>query len=314
MVVVFDSASYQRRDRLEIAKVVFQEQSAPSTVRFDTTGGMSAVMEAWSFGGASMFRASMTGNHLLRSPRHVRDGPSGKIALAVQERGIGRFEQFGVQRLIRPGDLMVVDLDMPYEFGWAEIGSSRCVHVPFEKLGLSHTEFLDAAGRLHASPLYDTVRRHIVGLCIDRDGEIGGDSCEALGVSTLSLSRALLVSAYDPDADLHRDQDVSLPRIRAHIRERLADPRLTLESIARNYGFTAAELRQWTRERGLDLEQWILAERLHGVRDNLRRSPAPPDAELALRWGFVDLPELRAAFLDNYGIGIGQWWEIRHEP
>lgn len=101
-----------------MARTVFREQSAPSTVAF-VDSPMTAVMETWRLGDNHLFCASMTSNHLSRTARDVRRGPTGTIGIAVQTFGVARFEQDGDQRIVRPGDMMVVELDAPYEFGWA---------------------------------------------------------------------------------------------------------------------------------------------------------------------------------------------------
>lgn len=201
MAVVFDSVAYTQPDKVSAAQATFREQSAPSTIEFHGAAGMSAVMEAWSFGHASVFRATMTGNRLVRSAEDVRRGPNGRIGIAVQECGIGRFEQHGRQQIVRPGELMVVDLDAPYDFGWSGMGGSRCVHVPFDAVAMSRHDLRDAVSRLQTSPLYDLMRRHITDLDIAGDTEIAGPVATALGESTLALATTFLSSARTPGAE-----------------------------------------------------------------------------------------------------------------
>jgi AraC-like DNA-binding protein len=274
---------------------------------------MSAILEAWTFGGVKMFRATMTGNRLVRSRRDVRSGPAGFVGIAVQESGTGRFEQFGRQRLVRPGELMVVDLDSPYDFGWPGIGSSRCINVPADSLNLSHNTFRDASHRLQSSPLYDIMKSHITQLRINRDSEVSGTAADALASSTITLARAFLSSAASPHIDTDTFEAMLIPKIRAHIRDRLSDPDLNLEMIARRYGISSLRLQKWTAERGFDIDRWILAERLRGIRAELLGSDTPPDESVAKRWGFDDFHHLRGTFLDTYGMTVHHWWELRDE-
>jgi AraC-like DNA-binding protein len=295
------------------ARAIFHERSAPSTVEFDVPSEMSAVLEAWTFGGVKMFRATMTGNRLVRSHRDVRRGPAGFVGIAVQEGGTGRFEQFGRQQLVRPGELMVVDLDSPYDFGWPGIGGSRCINVPFDALNLSHNSVGEAAHRLQSSPLYDIMKSHINQLRINRDNEISNTAADALGSSTITLARAFLSSAHSPHIDATTSETVLIPQIRAYVRDRLSDRDLDLDMIARRYGHSPHRLQKWTAERGFDIDRWILAERLRGVRSELLGSTIPPGESVAKRWGFDNFDHLHGAFFDTYGMTVHQWWELRDE-
>ncbi|MFE0752090.1 hypothetical protein [Gordonia sp. NPDC058843] len=113
---------------------------------------MVAVMEAWRFGRVNLFCASMTGNQLTRSRRNIRSGPAGNVAVAWQEFGVARFEQHGRRREVRPGNLMLVDLDRPYGFSWPGWGRSRCLNVPLDALSADHDGLRRAADRLGHSP------------------------------------------------------------------------------------------------------------------------------------------------------------------
>ncbi|WP_067652081.1 hypothetical protein [Nocardia harenae] len=106
---------------------------------------------------------------------------------------------------------------------------------------------------------------------------------------------------------------VTLPRIRGYLRANLGDPALSAERIAAAHGLPVAALRGWAAGNGVDLERWIAAERLRAAREALRLAAAPPDEASALRAGFTGYDALNRAFLDSYGIGVRQWWEIRHE-
>lgn len=315
MAVVFDSAAYARPDRAEAAGMVFREQSAPATVTFFSSRP-SVVMEAWAFGDASAFRATMTGNRLTRSATDIRRGPDGRVAIATQERGIARLEQYGVRRLVHPGELMVVDLDAPYDYGWTGFGAARTIHVPFDTLRLSRAQVRGAALRSQSSPLCDLIRRHLMNLALDRDSEVGASGAHALGLSTVALAAAFLCSTGGEDgADVVRDSpDALVLTVLAFVRTHLTDPELTAELIAEQHGLSKHELAQRTSAQGIDLEQWILALRLHGVRAELRAGRAPePDGGLARRWGFTDHRHLDGAFRRAYGLGVRHWWRIRGE-
>ncbi|GAB88231.1 helix-turn-helix domain-containing protein [Gordonia rhizosphera] len=317
MAVVFDSLDHPPGDRVDVARTVLQEQSAPSTVSFDDSPDVVAVMEAWDLGDAGLFCASMTGNRLRRTARDVRTGPAGTVGVAVQTFGVGRFEQFGHQRVVRAGDIMIVDLDAPYDFGWRGWGRSRCLHVPAETLGLSHEQIRSAAIHIDASPLYPIVRRHIDDLCIGRDAEVPAGAARSLGASSVTLVRSLLTTTRARDEE---DEEGAAPdpallvrRVDHFLASHLIDPDLTVGAIAAGVGVSEPDLLRTTMEAGVDLLRWIEARRLSLARAALADSPTRPDPAFARAHGFPDLGSFAAAFSMSYGLDPRDWWALRDE-
>ncbi|KSU54509.1 MULTISPECIES: helix-turn-helix domain-containing protein [unclassified Gordonia (in: high G+C Gram-positive bacteria)] len=293
-----------------MARTVFREQSAPSTVAF-VDSPMTAVMETWRLGDNHLFCASMTSNHLSRTARDVRRGPTGTIGIAVQTFGVARFEQDGDQRIVRPGDMMVVELDAPYEFGWAGWGCSRCLHIPTSDVGLTGTQIREAARRLTTSPLYAIVRRHIDDLCIDRDDEVPGLATESLAASSNALIRCLL-APHDPAPD-DADIDRWVRRVDTFLTDHLTDPDLSIGAVAGHLDTPVSEVTRLAAVAGVDVPRWITAKRLHRAHADLRRRRTEPDAAFARAHGFADLATFEASFRDLYGLTPRTWWEIRHE-
>ncbi|ETD32499.1 hypothetical protein [Williamsia sp. D3] len=226
MVVVFDSSTCLRADKVDAARSTFDELSAPATVEFDSGPTMSVVMESWDFGQVNMFRAAMTANRLTRTRQNIAQGPAGVIAVAVHEYGVGHFEQHGRQQFVRPGDLMIVDLDSPYVLDWPIRGRSRAIHVPSELIGITCEEFAHVARHLEANPLYDIMRRHIIELNITRSDEVFDDASNELGKSTIALTRALVTAALAQQPGT-RDDAALMPHIRV-VSERLTAVRREL--------------------------------------------------------------------------------------
>ncbi|MGN2639153.1 helix-turn-helix domain-containing protein [Nocardia takedensis] len=301
MVVVFDSGAHPVRDRVPAARAVLQQESAPCRMRF-ARAGMSAVMEARCFGELSLFRAEMTGHRLRRSARDVAAGPTGLVGFAVQEYGRGRFEQDGVRRLVDPGELMVVDLDAPYDFGWTGRGGSRCVHVPLDALGLTHEAVGAALAGLTRSPLYDLARHHLWRMW-ELPESVSDPAGDALAESTAPLLRALLVSVSGGGD--RRDADLLMPRVRAFASARLGDPALSVAGIARHLDLPVPVLLGLAAQTGFDIARWIRAQRLRAARADLARGTAVERA--ARRWGFADAEDFRVAFAATFGLTPEAW-------
>ncbi|MET8653611.1 helix-turn-helix domain-containing protein [Nocardia aurea] len=313
MVVVFRSADYAPHERADATRVAMQEQSVPSRVVLQDPDKIDCLMEVWSYGEASIFRSDMTGYRLLRSSRQVKAGPAEVLAIAVQLSSVGYNEQFGVQQVLPAGDLFVVDLNTPYDYRLPGFGASTCLHVPIEAVGLPYEVVREAATRLAASPLHTLVTAHIGELTRQAERLSADPSAAVLGDTGIELTRALLASAYDMDYARGLMAEVLLPRVRAYVRRHLNDPELTPARIARVHDISTRRLFRLCAEAGFSLEQWIIAERLIGAREELARDAESPVAAVARRWGFVNNAHFSRRFRDMFGLSPREWRRIAQQ-
>ena len=70
------------------------------------------------------------------------------------------------RKCIHTGQLLVYDENTPYDFNWTGRGTSSCLYVPLDDLGLSSDVIRESCTRLHLSPLYELVVNHIAGLAV----------------------------------------------------------------------------------------------------------------------------------------------------
>jgi hypothetical protein len=126
-------------------------------------------LDLWEFGSARLFTARSTGVTLVRDARAAGGASYEAVAIGVQGLGSGRHETSSGQRIVRSGELMMVDITRPFDFSWSGTGSSTSLQVPISDLGLPVRVVQRAAERLRRSPLYRIVSRHIVDLTADAD-------------------------------------------------------------------------------------------------------------------------------------------------
>ncbi|MEW1734827.1 helix-turn-helix domain-containing protein [Nocardia beijingensis] len=311
MTVVFDSDTVAPHERAAAVAAAVQETSVPSHVVLDGPDErVHATFDVWRFGEASVVRASTSGIQLIRTPKQVRASPAPVLAVAVQQAGDGRYEQGGVQRVLRPGDLHVMDLNAPYDFGWRGDGASTCLQVPLDQLGLPADLIGQAAARVRDSPHYRLVAGHIAQLTADADA-LSADPAAALsGCASIELIRGLLLSAGADDGNGSVvPSDVLLSRIRAYVRRNLADPELGADQIAKAHNMSVRQLYKICANTEYRLEQWIIGQRLEQVRGELAR----PDqkhrtiAMIARRWGFRDPSHFARRFRAAYGLSPREW-------
>jgi AraC-like DNA-binding protein len=274
-MLLLDTVGVPPHDRVEAFRSAFDVASVPCRVEtLEPVERMHARMHLWQYGAANLFTADASGFRLVRTPKHVRMDAPPVVAIAVQVGGLGRFAQFGTERLVTSSDLMLSDLTAPYSFDWTGDGGSRAFQVPYDVLGLPTDVVRAAAPRLAASPLHDLVHEHLRRLASVADDLADSSAAASVGTATVELVRALLVSAADDDRR-RRDtrHETLLTRVRAYVVQHVADPGLTPAGIASAHNVSVRQLYKAFADADLSLEQWIIRRRLDAARASLL-SPA----------------------------------------
>ncbi|MCO8277755.1 helix-turn-helix domain-containing protein [Actinoplanes sp. TRM 88003] len=312
MGYVLDTAELPAETRVDAVNTAMLYASAPCHVLHeDPAGAVHARLEVWDFGDANIFTHRSSGIRLLRTAKLARQDAMPVVALAVQQRGEGRIEQGGHQRVVTPGELVVVDLSAPYDYSWSGDGGAGALQIPYDRLGLPLDVVRRAAAELTASPLYRLVTEHIAQLGRDPAGITEDPAAgAAAAAASIDLARALLASA--DHTRRHARQvfaETLLTRIRTFTRLRLADPELSPTMIAAAHGISVRQLYKLYADAGLSLEQWIINERLDRVRQELTRPDRrhQPIAAVAARWGFRDPTHFTRRFKARYGVTPSQW-------
>nr|WP_237421687.1 helix-turn-helix domain-containing protein [Gordonia sp. SID5947] len=289
-----------------------QEQSVPSTVRLDNRTEVRSRMDVWTYGDASIFRAEMTGFRLIRTQKQIATGPGEMLAIAMHESCVGEQEQYGIRRTVRPNELMLMDLNSPYDYRLNGIGASRCLHVPIDAVGLPHEVMRSAADRLHASPVAAMMVDYISQLTVHAETLTSSVAARSLGEAGIELVRTLVASAYDIDYARGAMAEMLLPRIRSYVKQHLGDPQLGPQSIATAHGISPRHLFKLCAAADFSLEQWIIAERLARARDDLARPElaSATVSAVARRWGFANDSHFSRRFRMMYGLSPRAWRQV----
>lgn len=312
MALVFTTAGLDAAQRVEATCAAMNEQSVPSTVELENPSDVQARMDVWLYGDANIFRAEMNGFRLVRTQRQIAKAPAELFAIAVHEGCAGNREQFGVQRTVVPDELMVMDLNSPYDYALRGAGAARCLHVPVDALGLPRRVIETAADRLPASPLYDMAVHHIAELTDNADALSNDAGASSIGEASIELTRALIASAYGVDYARGAVAEMLLPRIRTYVKQHLGDPTLSVASIAYAHDISQRHLFKLCAAADFSLEQWIIGERLTLAREDLSRPAlrAVSVATIARRWGFTNTSHFIRRFRMMYGLSPGVWREL----
>ncbi|WP_460916578.1 helix-turn-helix domain-containing protein [Plantactinospora veratri] len=311
---MLDTADIPPRERVDAIYAAMMQASVPSyVIHEDPDGDVRTRLEVWDLGGVNIFTARSTGLRLLRTPKQARQDAAPVIALSVQRLGDGRHEQLGYRQVVPPGEMLMVDLSAPYDFSWSGEGAAGCIQVPVDQVGLPLDLIRRAAANLRTSPLYGLVGKHVSQLVQDAERLSADPAADALGRASVELLRALLVSAARVEP-LSRAvlAETLLTRVRAYVRQHLADPGLRPATIAAAHNVSLRHLYKICAQADFSLEQWIIGERLQGARQELQRpaSRGRTIATVARRWGFTDPTHFTRRFRATYGLTPGEWRRI----
>jgi AraC-like DNA-binding protein len=304
MITLLDSRQLSAAERGPAAVAARLQERVSSRVLFDDAGApVHARLGGWDLGGLAVLRSDVTGGLSLRQPGPE---PTPVLSLWIQDRGVGRHEQGGVQRLLPRGALALTELTSPYGFAWSTggTGGGRALQIPLARLGLPVDTLRRAVPAVRASPLHDLVRGHVARLTADPGRFAQDPGLPALAEATVELVRALLLSAAGPYPGSRAVLAETLAtRVRGYVRRHGAEADLDAERVARVHAVSVRQLYRACAAAGFSLEQEIIGRRLAGARAELV-APAGRDrsiAAVARRWGFADPSHFARRFRAAYG-------------
>lgn len=311
MAILLDTAHIPAADRHEVFRAAMLEASGATHVELDPVpGGVSGRMELHELGETRIFTAQSSGIALLRDSRAAGGASPEAVAIAVHGLGVGRHQMGERQRLVRTGDVMVVDVTRAFDFSWIGTGSSTSLQVPIAELGMPLETVQKASVRLESSPLYEIVSRYLVDLTCDAARLSSSPTAPTLGEASVQLIRALLSSAA---GDLPNSRDVLeqtlLAQVRAYVREHLRDPGLSAEQVAVALSVSRRQLFRVCTRADFSLEQYVIGKRLEGAKAALA-SPSTRNrsiASVAFSWGFKDATHFSRRFKTAYGMLPRDW-------
>jgi AraC-like DNA-binding protein len=317
VAILLDTASLPATDRHEIFRAAMREASGATRVELeDGERGVSGRMTLHTLGETRIFTAQSTGITMLRDSKTAVATSPEAVAIAVHGLGVGRHQMAERQRLVRTGDLMVVDVTRPFDFAWKGTGSSASLQVPISELGMPLQTVQKAASRLESSPLYGIVSRYLAELTRDAERLSSSPTAPAVGEASMQLIRALLCGATD-DLASQRDavEQTLLAQVRAYVRENLRDPTLSIDQVAVALSVSRRQLFRVCTRAEFSLEQYVIGRRLEGAKAALAN---PSDrnrsiASVAYSWGFKDSTHFSRRFKTAYGMLPRDWRRYAEE-
>lgn len=242
---------------------------------------------------------SGTAHSVLRDEALVTARPADAIAVYATLRGEAVVECAGTRRVLRPGQVLVCDVDRPFlrsfGFGLEEL-AVKVPRTAFAELtgmpGVAAPLVLDAVTDLYTRALVTLVARAV-------------RSRVPLPPDEQAVLELVSVLAADGRAGLPAAHRAAA---RAFIDDHLSDPLLSAADVAAGAGVSERHLSRLFAETGTSVPQHILARRLDLAHSMLAHTPGPGlrTVDAAARCGFTSMSHFSRAFRRRFGLTAGE--------
>lgn len=288
-------------DGLEAFQAATSEAFVPVRIGAPRGTGFHAALGGGTVSDLSVGSIAGTPCSVHREARLIGSADPEMLKVALLRRGRAGVEQDDRQCVVHPGDLVVYETTRPYELRYWDEFDVTVLAIPRSRLGLN----ADLIRHRSASPLpVDVTLRSMVSACL---AGLGGGLDGVSPVAGLHLADALVslvISAFADQPPARPERDSALgDRIIAHCLAHLADPNLSVRSVARRHGISVRHLHRVLSARDMSLAAWIRHERLRRIRRDLS-NPALSHrtaAEIAARWGLLDPTHLSRTLKAEFG-------------
>lgn len=251
---------------------------------------------------------------VMRTPRQIAKASEDYFLVSIQTEGRGVVRQDGREALLAPGDFALYDSTRPYELLFDGAFAQTVLMLPGAQLrhAMKHTEAITAttvSGREGAGHLLINMIE-----CLRRDApalrpESAAAVADSVGHILVAGLRTLPAAQRRVASDLARWH---LARVKQHVARHLADPELSVGSVARAVGLSPAHLhRLFARCEDQPLAHYVWAERLEACK-RLLADPATASrgvSEIAYGLGFNDAAHFSRAFRARFGASPREWRE-----
>lgn len=314
MTVVLDTDLVPVRERAEALRAAYDGERPRRTVRVES-GPVRHRVERVTLGPhLHMLRTGGSALHVSRTERHVRADAPEHVAIGVHRRGRTVVSTPEGDRQVPVGQLNGVDMTRPYRLVHHDVNDHDVLILDNRAAGLSVDLVRSAVGELGRSPLYRLVRAHLAGL-YDATGGLSARHRLLTGQATTALVRALLTTAAGGRAGNDAMEDALEPRLTLYVDRHLADPTLSVSTLAAAHHISVRHLYNvWAAGgHGEGPAEWITSRRLERARDDLiTGDPDRSIAAVARRWGFVNGSHFSRRFRAAFGSSPREWRAGHH--
>ncbi|MCW5772430.1 MAG: helix-turn-helix domain-containing protein [Rhodospirillaceae bacterium] len=240
------------------------------------------------------------------------------LGLTLQKKGLATIEQGGHLGILRPGDINLLDITQPYKLTFEEPFEHMVLMIPYERLA----PLLPSGGHWRgcilsgAAPLGSVLNAHMdaVAAALDR---LDAHSRSALLERTIDLIALAFTDELNKFAgDASTVRRALALRITQFINRHLADPALSVVSVAAALGVSVGYLQHAFQATGATVGRYIRQRRLERCREDIANPLRTGEQirEVAMRWGFRDMPHFSRAFKEAFGVAPRDYRAARRRP
>ncbi|MDH2413906.1 helix-turn-helix domain-containing protein [Nocardioides sp. CER19] len=303
-----DTSALPRRERADAIVTHLREIALASKVVLQDPDRAFMSTRVYQLGDVQLVHLRRSG--LFIEVTRERDDTAPTIAMMLGSRAQATREQFGHTIEQRAGVVDMVELNQPHKTWNHSSRNGWCLKAPADALALPPVLIRRARAALLSSPLQAVYASHLKRLTTSAATLAEDPAAPDLGAATIALSRALISSAAGDGVHAREALHESLvPRIQVFVREHLRDPDLTPETIASAHHISVRLLYRVMAEAGLQLEQWVIDQRLEGARSDLASAVGRHKsiAAIAHQWAFATPSHFSRRFRTKYGLTPREW-------
>lgn len=238
-----------------------------------------------------------TAHSVERGREVVAQRPTDSIAVYAGLKGQAEFEHGGRWHSVRPGQLVVCDVDQPFRRGFGRGLEELAVKVPRAALGELSGDFtvatpliLDSSQNLHARALVRLLQR-----AVSATVPVPADELTVLELV------AVLARGGRPDLTVaHR------AAARAFIDDHLTDASLSARDVANGVGISERHLSRLFSDAGASVPRQILARRLDLAHGLLMHGAHARTIDAAQACGFTSMAHFSQSFKRRFGVSAGE--------
>jgi AraC-like DNA-binding protein len=303
--LIVDTASVPPQERLAMWTDAAQATFEPMTVRTPVRRPFHGRVWRHELGPLTVSRLAADTSVVARTPALIRASDLGRFELAVQLRGRCVVGQGDRRAVLEPGTISSWHSSRPYTVDARTPFELLLVYCP-DPLVQPH---LDHLLRRTAMPIpaergVGRVLAGLLTLLVEglESGTLAGAE-QDVADSLLSLVRAL---HREPGRDRHpgrRSSAALREAIKATIEERLGDPGLRPDALARAHHISRSYLDRLFAAEGTSVGAFVRARRLARVRRDLADPALAGEtiARIGARWAFTSPAHLSRAYRAAYG-------------
>ncbi|MEU2394041.1 helix-turn-helix domain-containing protein [Streptomyces sp. NPDC007369] len=310
MKVVLDAASLPDAERIASWQRALARWLAPVRVTAPEGQPAGGTLATAHLGYLRVLSVNAGPLRISRDPRLVAGAPLDRLAVAVQGGGRAALSQNGRSAELRPGDLAVIDLRVPFRLEQREPFGLRLFRLPSQAVGASRARLEKLTGRAVTPsggvaalvvPYLETLARTAGRVAPDVGDLLAGSTAELL----VTLAQEL--GGGGPRRDPARGHVVAA--VRAYVDEHLGDPGLSPRTIAAAHRISLRYLHRLFEDEGVTVGRLIRQRRVEECARELagRGRTGPAVAAVAGRWGFVNPGHFSRAFKAVYGVPPREW-------